>query len=356
MLSKKASGQSLIFYKKFSEEFSSFLSEKKYSSHFILVDDNTVNSCLPVFFHEISILKTAKVIEIFSGESFKNIETVQQVWEQLTEQNADRRSVLINLGGGMVGDLGGFAAGTYKRGIDFIHVPTTVLSQVDAAYGGKQGIDFQHFKNQVGIFRNPVATFVNVEFLKTLPPEQLTNGFAEVVKHGLLAGGKFWKQIHAIDNLSTANWKKIVRDSAAIKLSVVEKDPFEKGLRKILNFGHTIGHAVETNLLNRGEEVLHGYCIAAGMIGELFLSQQLCGFSEKKMLEVISFIRNHFPSINMDASFDEEVLNLMKQDKKNRDGRIQFALLQKIGEPVIGVEGDEQLIRQSLDYIRSIYQ
>ncbi|MEP7129335.1 MAG: 3-dehydroquinate synthase [Chitinophagales bacterium] len=345
-----------IFHKNFSKALSNFLSKKKYTAHFILVDDQTVNHCLPVLFNEVEELKSANIIEIFSGESFKNIETTQQVWEQLTEQNADRKSVLINLGGGMVCDLGGFAAATYKRGIDFIHVPTTVLSQVDAAYGGKQGIDFQHFKNQVGVFKTPAATFVNIDFLKTLPAEQLTNGFAEVVKHGLLAGGKFWKKIKAINDLSFVDWKRIVRDSSGIKLAVVEKDPLEKDLRKILNFGHTIGHAVESNLLNRGEEVLHGFCIAAGMMGELFLSQQLCGFPEKKMQQVNKFIRHHFPVVNMDAAFDETILNLMKQDKKNRDGRIQFALLQNIGEPVIGVEADEQLIRRSLDYIREMYK
>lgn len=345
-----------IFHNKFSQSFAAFLSAKKYTTCFILADDQTVNYCLPVLLKKVDALKSARVIEIFSGESFKNIDSTQQVWESLTEQNADRHAVLINLGGGMVCDLGGFAAATYKRGIDFIHVPTTLLSQVDAAYGGKQGIDFNHFKNQVGIFRNPAAIFVHVEFLNTLPKEQWVNGFAELVKHGLLAGGKYWKQLKDIEDLAAVNWKKTVRDSAGIKLAVVEKDPLEKDLRKILNFGHTIGHAIETNLLSRGEAVLHGYCIAAGMIGELFLSQQLCGFPQKKMLQIIDLLRRHFPAVNMNTDFDERLLELMKQDKKNKAGRIQFALLQDIGEPVIGIEADEQMIRNSLDYIRSTYE
>ncbi|MBX7109708.1 MAG: 3-dehydroquinate synthase [Chitinophagales bacterium] len=343
-----------IFYKNFGRSFTDFLAGKKYSAHFILVDDQTVNYCLPYLLREVELLKAAKVIEIFSGEAFKNIDTAQQIWEQLTDAHADRHAVLINLGGGMVCDTGGFAAATFKRGIDFIHVPTTLLSQVDAAYGGKQGIDFNHFKNQVGVFKNPVAIFVQVELLKTLPQEQWVNGFAEVVKHALLAGGKNWKQIKGTEDLAAVNWRKAVHDSSAIKLEIVARDPLEMDLRKILNFGHTIGHAIETHLLNRGEPVLHGYCVAAGMIGELFLSQQLCGFPAKKMQEAIGLIRRHFPDVQIHADFDAELVGLMKQDKKNKAGRIQFALLQDIGEPVIGVETDEQFIVQALDYIRRL--
>lgn len=314
-----------------------------------------MNHCLPVLLSDVKTLQNASIIEIFSGETYKNIESVQQVWEELTEHHADRNAVLINLGGGMVCDLGGFAAATYKRGIDFIHVPTTLLCQSDAAYGGKQGIDFLNYKNQVGVFLDPVATFVNTDFLKTLPGEQIVNGFAEVVKHALLSGGKFWREIKTLKQLSEVDWKEIVSRSAEIKLSVVEEDPHEKGLRKILNFGHTIGHAVETNLMNTGEEVLHGFCVAAGMIGELFLSHRICRLPAKKFEHAAIYIRDHFPVVNMDASFDDALLDLMKQDKKNREGRIQFALLKDIGEPVIGVEADEQLIRQSLNFIRNVF-
>lgn len=342
-----------VHFKNFAEELSGLLSKRKYSSVFILVDDQTVNYCLPVLFQEVPALQSARVIEIFSGEGFKNLETVEQVWESLTTWHADRRALLINLGGGMVCDLGGFAAGTYKRGIDFIHVPTTLLSQVDAAYGGKQGIDFNHFKNQVGIFCNPAAIFVHTDFLKTLPQVQITNGFAEVVKHGLLSGGKFWKQLQLLDDLSSVSWSKIVKESAAIKISVVKQDPFERGLRKILNLGHTIGHAIESKLLSRGGDTLHGFCIAAGMIGELYLSWQLCGLPEKKMKEAVSFIARHFPQPDLDPSLDDELLDLMKQDKKSSHGRVQFALLKKIGMPVIGVEAEDQVIRKALDYIRS---
>jgi 3-dehydroquinate synthase len=348
---KKLPGEK-IFFKKFGKELSEFLLHKKYSAHFILVDDNTVNHCLPILLKEVEILESAAVIEIFSGETFKNIDTAQAVWEKLTELHADRNAVLINLGGGMVCDLGGFAAATYKRGIDFIHVPTTLLSQADAAYGGKQGIDFLNFKNQVGIFKQPAAIFVNTTFLKTLPDEQLVNGFAEVVKHGLLAGGKLWKQVVSVENMNEVNWKKMVADSAAIKLEVVHEDPFEKGLRKILNFGHTIGHAIETHLMNTGRETPHGFCIAAGMIGELFLSSQLYGFPQKKLEAVTAFIHHHFPDCSPGAASDDDLLQLMKQDKKNRDGKIQFVLLKNIGEPVIGIEAGDEDIKKALQFIR----
>ena len=188
---------SLLIKNKTSAALTNFLRKKSYSGHFILVDDNTANHCLPILLKEQSMLHKAEVIEIFSGEEFKNIETVQPM-EKLSEQNADRNAVLINLGGGVVCDLGGFAAAAYKRGIDFIHIPTTLLAMVDAAHGGKQGIDFMHFKNQIGVFQMPFGVVVDVMYLKTLPEEQLQNGFAEVVKHRLLAGDDYWKKISRI--------------------------------------------------------------------------------------------------------------------------------------------------------------
>ena len=289
---------SFIIKKETSATLTNFLGKKSYSAHFILVDDSTANHCLPVLLKEQPVLHEAEVIEIFSGEEFKNIETVQRVWEKLSEHNADRNAVLINLGGGVVCDLGGFAAATYKRGIDFIHIPTTLLAQVDAAFGGKQGIDFMHFKNQIGIFQMPSAVVVDVTYLKTLPEEQLQNGFAEVVKHALLAGNEYWKAISGIENLKEISWKKIVKDSFAFKMSVVKKDPTEKGMRKILNFGHTIGHAIETFKLTNHEMALHGFCIAAGMIGELFLSEKMLGLKPKQFEEAVAFLKNHFPSVH----------------------------------------------------------
>ncbi|MBA3647731.1 MAG: 3-dehydroquinate synthase [Chitinophagales bacterium] len=340
-----------IFSKNFRKEVLNFLTKKNYSKLFILVDDNTSKLCLPACLNVFESFNEHVVIEIPSGEQHKNLDTAKQVWKELTETNADRNAVLINLGGGVVCDLGGFAAGTYKRGINFIHIPTTLLAQVDAAYGGKQGIDFLNYKNQVGIFQNPAATFVNTEFLKTLPLEETVNGFAEVIKHGLLSGGEFWKRVTAIKKLQDVDWKKIVSDSIEIKLSVTEKDPNEKGLRKILNFGHTIGHAVESALISTGIRTLHGYCVAAGMIGELYLSLKVCGFPPKKMNKVVSFIRSHFPPIDLAGIASENLQQLMLHDKKNSYGRIQFSLLKNIGEPVINVEVKDEEISNAIKFL-----
>ena len=335
-----------------SAALTNFLRRKSYSAHFILVDDQTVNHCLPLLWKEHSSLHDAQVIEIFSGEEFKNIETVQRVWEKLSEENADRNAVLINLGGGVICDLGGFAASAYKRGIDFIHIPTTLLAMVDAAHGGKQGIDFMNFKNQIGVFQMPVAVAVDVRYLKTLPDEHLANGFAEVVKHSLLAGDDYWKKISRITDLKKANWKKIVSDSLDFKLKIVKQDPKERGLRKVLNFGHTIGHAIETSKLNNHEMTLHGFCIATGLIGELFLSEKILGLKQKQLKEVISFLKNNFPSIHIEEKDFETIVQLMKQDKKNEKGKIRMALLKEIGKPKWDVEVSNAQITEALRFIQ----
>jgi 3-dehydroquinate synthase len=344
---------SFIIQKETSATLTDFLRKKSYSAHFILVDDVTANHCLPLLLKQQPILHEAEVIEIFSGEEYKDIETVQRVWEKLSEHNADRNAVLINLGGGVVCDLGGFAAATYKRGIDFIHIPTTLLAQVDAAFGGKQGIDFMHFKNQVGVFQMPSAVVVDVMYLKTLPEEQVQNGFAEVVKHSLLAGDDYWKKISRIENLEQVNWRKIVSDSIDFKMSVVKKDPAEKGLRKILNFGHTIGHAIETFKLSNHEMALHGFCIAAGMIGELFLSEKILGLKQKQFEEAVAFLKNHFPLVTIEEKDFEAILQLMKQDKKNEKGKIRMALLKEIGKPKWDVEVSQEDILSALSFLQS---
>lgn len=337
------------------EGLSSFLKDKNYSAHFILTDDNTHKHCLPVFTDNFRGRafdpETGGIIKIYAGEQHKNIQAVEYVWKRLSEANADRNSVLINLGGGMVCDLGGFAAATYKRGIDFIHVPTSLLAMCDAAIGGKQGIDFLNFKNQVGVFESPRRVFINDGFLKTLPQEQLVSGFAEVVKHAFIAGGKFRKSVMEIDDLAKVRWKKIISASIDLKLSVVNRDPFEKNFRKVLNFGHTIGHALESFLLDKKLSPLHGNCVAAGMIGELYLSCICCGLSDKKREEAVSFIKSFFPKINFDEADISTIISLMKQDKKNSGGKIKMVLLEKFGKPMIDQEVDEMLIEEALRFV-----
>ncbi|MEO5673598.1 MAG: 3-dehydroquinate synthase [Chitinophagales bacterium] len=344
-----------VFSKSFGKKFSSFLEEKKYTKHFLLCDDNTHVSCLPVLLSEIPEMAAASVIKIYDGEEHKNIYAVEYVWEKLTGENADRNAVLINLGGGMVCDLGGFAAATFKRGIDFIHVPTTLLSMADAAVGGKQGIDFMNYKNQIGVFKMPAAIFIHESFLLTLPEEQLKSGFAEIIKHALLAGGKFWKEILELPSLKEINWVNIIEQSLAAKAAVVEKDPYEKSIRKVLNFGHTIGHAIESFQLSKNQNTHHGFCIAAGMMGELYLSSLLCGLSLKKRDQALAVIKNIFPPPAIAADDFEQILDFMKHDKKNSGGKIQFVLLEGIGEPRIECPVNEIMIMESLRFISSSY-
>jgi len=340
-----------IFTRNFQKNLSQFLKRKNYSRYFILTDDNTNVHCLPVLLTDIPELISASEIKIYAGEEHKSLAAVEYVWKKLTEEKADRNAILINLGGGMICDLGGFAASTYKRGIDFIHVPTSLLAQADAAIGGKQGIDFLNYKNQIGVFNQPAAVFIHDEFLKTLPEEQITSGFAEVVKHGLIAGGALWKKIVSIDRLTEVIWSEIVAESIEVKLAVVERDPEEKNMRKVLNFGHTIGHAIESWLLNQKKSTYHGHCIAAGMIGELYLSCVCCGLSESKRDSAISVIRKHFPKISFSEIDFDSLIELMKHDKKNAGASIRMVLLHKFGQPVIDVETDELQIREALRFM-----
>jgi 3-dehydroquinate synthase len=346
-----------IFYpKNFRKAFAAFLDEKKYYKVFILCDEHTNDLCLPVLIRESPAVLPAIIIKIYAGEEHKNLQAAEYVWKRLTEENADRKSLLINLGGGMVCDLGGFVAATYKRGIDFIHIPTTLLAQSDAAIGGKQGIDFLHYKNQVGVFRQPSAIFLFDEFLSTVPPDQLKSGFAEIVKHAFIAGGKFRKRVYEISDLAHADWNPLIEESAGLKKAVVEKDPYEKGLRKVLNFGHTIGHAVESLLLLKKIETLHGFCVAIGMIGELYLSTVVCGLSFRKRDEATDFIRKHFPLLSFGEDDIDLIIGLMRQDKKNSEGKIKMVLLEKFGQPVIDCEVNEKMIREALQFILHLYQ
>lgn len=227
-------------------KFSDFIRRKEFSKIFILTDENTKKHCLPILLKGVKVLSKAKLIEIPSGEKHKNIETTQKIWLTLLENNADRKCLLINLGGGVIGDLGGWAAATYKRGINFIQIPTTLLAQVDASIGGKLGIDVWEFKNLIGAFQNPKAVFIFPNLLKALPEKELKNGFAEMIKHGIIADEKYLNRILKTNVDKKTDWEKLILPSLKIKKKIVEKDPEEKNIRKVLNFGHTIGHAVES--------------------------------------------------------------------------------------------------------------
>ena len=300
-----------------------------YNQLAILVDENTKRDCLPVFLKATNI--DAILIEIPSGEEHKNLEKCQLIWNALSSHNFDRNSLLINLGGGVVGDMGGFAASTYKRGIHFIQIPTSLLAMVDASVGGKLGVDFAYLKNQIGVFNNPKAVLINPIFLNSLPKNQLLSGFAEVVKHALIADKCYWEEIKTTP-LEKMNWESIILQSIVIKNNIVTQDPLEKGERKKLNFGHTFGHAIESFYLKLGNPILHGEAISLGMI----LENNLSRINKEEKNEIASFISNTF-SIPKKPPL-RALLEWMKSDKKNRKEKINFTLLSGIGSSIINQE------------------
>ena len=306
-----------------------FLSKSDYSQIFVLVDENTHRDCLPLLALN---LPENQIIKIKSGEQHKTITTCQAIWNHLLSQNAGRGALLLNLGGGVIGDMGGFCASTYKRGIDFVQIPTTLLSQVDASIGGKLGIDFGDIKNSIGLFKNPQMVIVDTHFLETLPKRQLKSGYAEVLKHALINDKAQWDFLSNQGFDSIGDWNDIVFDSLLVKKAVVEQDPFEKGYRKILNFGHTIGHAIESYSLQKDEDpLLHGEAIGLGMMVELYLSQKKLNLSESDFSEGCQYLKKnyqHYPIPNEDFG---KLIALMKNDKKNIGGAINVSLLSNLG-------------------------
>jgi len=296
------------------------LAISSYSKVAILVDENTKRDCL----NKLPNFENSIVIEIQSGEENKNISTCNFIWEQLSKNNFDRNALLINLGGGVIGDIGGFCASTYKRGIDFVQIPTTLLAMVDASVGGKLGIDFDGLKNQVGLFVNPKIVIINPEFLKTLDKNQLVFGFSEVVKHALIADKEFWNTIleTPFDKL---NWNYIIEKSVQIKNNIVLNDPREKGERKKLNFGHTFGHAIESYYLQKGTPVFHGQAIALGML----LESKMSDLTEIEKGEITEFILSNFTLPYNPAK--NKLIQFLLNDKKNKAGKINFSLLEGIG-------------------------
>ena len=324
-----------------------FLAANKYSAIFVLVDDNTKVHCLPVLR---TVIADCTIIEIKSGETNKNLSACEVIWQQLIEKNADRKALLINLGGGVIGDMGGFAASCYKRGIDFINVPTTLLSQVDSSIGGKLGIDFRYGKNLIGLFRNPKAVFISSVFFKTLPQRQFVNGWAEIFKHALIKDEAQWQLYRELDVLQ-ADMKPIVFHSLNIKKAVVEADPFEEGLRKILNFGHTIGHAVEAYSLEHAfEPLLHGEAIAIGMICEAYLSVKKCGLTESELLDIKNVLLRYVPKHDIAAFDATKLFAYMSTDKKNKGDIIMAALLNGIGNATYDIAITQEDIHESIAY------
>jgi 3-dehydroquinate synthase len=342
-----------IYFDNSLTELVKFVEEGNYTKFFILTDEHTGEYCLPIIQKHLGDDSKYDLIEINSGEESKTIDFCIGIWKMLIDFGADRNSLLINLGGGVISDMGGFVASTYKRGIDFVHVPTTLLSQVDASVGGKTGIDMDNIKNIIGTFAQPKAVFMEHSFINTLPPRQILSGLAEMLKHGLIADAAYWK------DLKTSNLKvpsaELIYQSVQIKNNIVIEDPKEKGIRKALNFGHTIGHAVETySLENDKNHLTHGEAIAIGMICESWLSWKKTGLSWEQLTEIVDVLSGLYPRYFIKTNCHGQLYSLMQKDKKNYGHKINCTLLTQIGECSIDHICTEEELCESLDFYGSL--
>jgi 3-dehydroquinate synthase len=331
-----------------SESLATFFAQNDYSHIAILVDEFTNKYCLPII-QDLLPTNFTKIL-IKSGEHHKNLATCERVWDRMTQANMDRHSLLVNLGGGVIGDLGGFCASTYKRGIDFIQIPTTLLAQVDASVGGKLGIDFHGLKNHIGVFQLPKTVLIDPKFIDTLSIQQKKSGFAEIIKHCLIRDAQEWNLIRQ-QSFEELDLAKLIAHSVAIKEAVVLEDPKEAGLRKILNFGHTLGHAIETYLLDKGKrKILHGEAIAIGMIVEAFISHQRDLISLQELEEIESYLFENYGRVKLHAEEISKIISLTAQDKKNKGKEIRFSLLTGIGDCGYDIPVSASEMKKAIQY------
>lgn len=330
------------------------ISECEHERIFVLTDETTRNVCWPVM-KDFLALRDAKLITIPPTDANKNLHSLSQVWESLAAEHATRHALLINLGGGMVTDLGGFAASTYKRGIDFINVPTTLLAMVDASVGGKTGINFYGVKNEVGVFNNAQCVIFYMPFLKTLDRQNLLSGYAEMIKHGLIDRERTWAELLNFD-WRDADWDRLgqmVTTSVRVKQAIVKADPHERRQRKALNLGHTFGHAFEEfSLRHDRKPILHGYAVAYGLVAELYLSAVRYQFPNELLHQTMGFIREHYGMLSFTCDDYPELIELMRHDKKNHDGQIITTLLADIGDVRLDQSVSEEEIKEALDFCR----
>lgn len=326
------------------------LENTRYSQVFLLTDSNTARHCYPAFFRAFPEAATWTQLSISAGEKHKNIESCLYAWRRLSEAGGDRKSLLVNLGGGVVTDLGGFVASTYQRGIDFINIPTTLLAMVDASVGGKTGVDLDTLKNQIGVINQPVMVLIDTGYLATLDGRELRSGFAEMLKHGLITDASYWDELAQIRPRQVT--EQHIYRSVQLKNKVVLQDPSEQNLRKILNFGHTLGHAIESCFLNAktAEPLLHGEAIAIGMILEAHLSVSVCGLPKRDCDAIKAAFLDVFPRVSITPQQLQEIGSLMLHDKKNAYGRIYFSLLAGIGKACYDQQVTPEQIAQSFDY------
>lgn len=331
-----------------SETIPALLNGRNYSSIIVIADQKTKRYCYPLLK---PFLPKHRLVAVKSGEAHKTLASCEQIWEEMTNAGLDRHALAINIGGGVIGDMGGFCASVYKRGIDFVQIPTTLLSQVDASVGGKLGVDFHGLKNHLGVFTMPQQVLIDPVFLQTLPEREVRSGFAEIVKHCLIADGAKWNEIRKID-FEEQNWPDLIAHSVAIKSHVVETDPKEKGMRKILNFGHTLGHAVETHFMGKAQskQLLHGEAIAVGMVMEAFISFSRKLISKELFLQIEEFIFSVYGVVPIEESDMDPIISLTKQDKKNLGNSVRFSLLDGVGSCTYDISVGAGEMRKAIKY------
>ncbi|GAB2558825.1 3-dehydroquinate synthase [Spirosoma aerophilum] len=333
------------------ESLPAFLESYDFSAIAVIADNHTFRFCYPELK---TLLPKHTLVRIKSGEEQKHIATCELIWDALTRANFDRHALVINLGGGVIGDMGGFCAATYKRGIAFVQVPTTLLSQVDASVGGKLGIDFRGFKNHIGVFQQPNTVLIDPTFLSTLPERELRSGFAEVIKHCLIADANMWDNIRRRD-LEEQDWSALVTHSVGVKQHVVAQDPTEKGLRKILNFGHTLGHAVETHFLTQPRKrLLHGEAIAVGMVAEAYIAYHKKMIDELLLTQIEEYIFAVYGNVRLTDEDTEPILALTLQDKKNRGREVRMSLLDGPGSCAFDILVSNADMRKGLEFYRGL--
>ena len=329
------------------------ISECEHDRIFVLTDETTQQLCWPKI-KNFKALKNSTPIIIKATDTHKNLDTLSQVWQALSNGGATRHSLMINLGGGMVTDLGGFAASTFKRGIDFINIPTTLLAMVDASVGGKTGINFGGLKNEIGVFSDSRFVIINTQFLDTLDHDNICSGYAEMLKHGLISDERTWAELVTFDleHPDLSQLQRMVAESIKVKERIVEADPHEHGIRKALNLGHTMGHAFESFAMRRGTPILHGYAVAYGLISELYMSARKTAFPTDRMHQTVRFIRENYGTLNITCDDYPTLIELMHHDKKNTSGIINFTLLGNVGDIRINQTANEEEIKEALDFFR----
>ncbi|MFT6097135.1 3-dehydroquinate synthase [Patiriisocius sp. Uisw_017] len=334
------------------------INELNPSSIFVLTDDNTKKHCIDYFNSKVNPPCTSQTLTVTPGEEYKNIDTCMFLWEMLSEKGADRSSLIINLGGGVITDMGGFVGATFRRGISFINIPTTLLAMVDAAIGGKNGVDLGNLKNQIGTIKNPEVVLIDTHFLATLPKEEITSGYAEMLKHGIISSKKYWNQLKGFDLLDTKDTQQLIWDSIVFKNEVVQNDPFEDGSRKSLNFGHSLGHAIESYFLSNQDKrkLLHGEAIAIGMVLATYISSVKFDFPKEQLYEITKTILTHFKKPRFTKDDIDEVISLLKYDKKNNNGRILFILLEDYGVVRYNCEVENDLLFDAFKFYKNFTQ